>query len=102
MPRRNQIAAWREVRGLTQEELAAAIGVTHATISRIETGIIGLKESRLYAIADALKVAPGVLLAASPDGVDADGDHGVLALWHRATSEQKEQITRVIRALLGN
>lgn len=98
--RGHYIAAWRQFRGLSQEQLAEAVGVTHATISRIETGVIDLKECRLYAIAQALSVSPGALLSTEPGSTSPDDDQGTLALWERATPEQKKQIARIVRALL--
>jgi transcriptional regulator with XRE-family HTH domain len=34
--RRSRLAAWREKRGVTQEELAAATGISTSTIRRLE------------------------------------------------------------------
>jgi transcriptional regulator with XRE-family HTH domain len=55
----------KEVRrdaGLTQEELAAAIGVGQSQISRMERGISPVTVKHLAAIAAALKVPPATLL----------------------------------------
>jgi len=53
-------------RKLTQWALGKAAGVSHSTISHIEGGG-DPKVSTIYAIADALEVAPSVLLPALTD-----------------------------------
>jgi putative transcriptional regulator len=53
LPRR-PLAAWRKDRGLSQMKLAAAIGVTLATIANIEQGRNEPSLSTAHKIADAL------------------------------------------------
>lgn len=48
------IAARRKSLGLTQGELAEAVGIEQESMSRIETGIITPSLSRLHSLADAL------------------------------------------------
>lgn len=49
--------------GMTQAQLATAVGVSEATISRWESGnIIGLKHTRLKALANALHISPFILV----------------------------------------
>lgn len=50
--RPTHIRQWRDSRGLTREQLAEAIGVTHPTLSHIENGKIAYTEERLERIAD--------------------------------------------------
>ncbi|MCO5085118.1 MAG: helix-turn-helix domain-containing protein [Mesorhizobium sp.] len=64
--RENYIRQWRKHRGLTQEQLAEAVGVATATISQIETGKQGFTDTSLYAIAEALHVTAGDLLSGPP------------------------------------
>ena len=53
---RNQIKVQRAIKNITQEELAAAIGVTRKTINTIENGkfvpstILAIKMARFFAI----------------------------------------------------
>ncbi len=59
---------WREKRGLTQAELAEAVGVRQATISDIETG----KSRRIDldtidSLARVLRCSPGDLLERVPE-----------------------------------
>ena len=69
--RKNFIREWREDRGLTQQDLADAIGRTKATVSRIETGDIAYTREFLEAAADALGTHPGILLIRAPTPADA-------------------------------
>lgn len=56
------IAARRKSLGLTQGELAEAVGVEQESMSRIETGIITPSLSRLLSLADALDCSLETLL----------------------------------------
>jgi transcriptional regulator with XRE-family HTH domain len=58
----------RRSRGMTQKELASAVGVTGAQLHRYETGATRVAASRMIAIAEALGVRPDVLLgSATPE-----------------------------------
>jgi len=58
----------RRSRGMTQKELAGAVGVTGAQLHRYETGATRVAASRMIAIAEALGVRPDVLLgSAAPE-----------------------------------
>lgn len=60
----------RQARGMTQDELAAAVGVKQQSIQKAEAGG-GLKLDRLAAIADALDTTADVLLGRGPgDSMD--------------------------------
>ena len=74
-----RIASQRQLRGLTQQELASASGLTQATVARVEKarkGRVDLKT--VYAIAEALGVSLDELVkpieAASRVEGQADGD----------------------------
>ena len=57
------IAMRREQIGMTQEELAKAVGVSKASISRWESGdISNMRRDRIQKLADALHVSPLELL----------------------------------------
>lgn len=62
----------RRSRGMTQKELAGAVGVTGAQLHRYETGATRVAASRMIAIAEALGVRPDVLLeSAAPEPMPA-------------------------------
>jgi excisionase family DNA binding protein len=64
-PRRagKRLRALREAAGLTQQDLAAASGLTHEAISRLETGSNAAYAETVRALAQALAVEPGVFVA---------------------------------------
>lgn len=63
------IAKRRESLGLTQEELAQAVGVSKASISRWESGdISNMRRDRIHNLAEALQISPLKLLDEETDG----------------------------------
>lgn len=56
----------RELRALSQRELAAEAGLNTATINRIETGRHKARPSTIRKLARALKVEPAELLSEQP------------------------------------
>lgn len=63
----NRIAEWREQRGLSQEELADAAGISSGYLSRMERGERNVSLKNLSKIAQALKVPERDLVAETPD-----------------------------------
>ena len=63
------IAMRREQIGLTQEELANAVGVSKASVCRWESGdISNMRRDRIQKLAQALKISPLELLNEEVDG----------------------------------
>lgn len=58
-----RVRAARERRGMTQAELGAACGVTEATVSRWESGGIEMLWRNVVAVAKALGIRIGKLVA---------------------------------------
>ena len=52
-----RVAHWRRLRGIKQIDLANAIGTTPSTLSRIESGDIGLSVKAAERIARALRTS---------------------------------------------
>lgn len=63
-----RIAALREARGMTGEELGAALGVSRSQISKIEHGTRRLDVSEVALIADALEVSLAEVLGVERSG----------------------------------
>lgn len=93
---RTQIRAWREAKDMSQEELAQKVGdylaergisekgYTHASIGRIERGLIPYSQPIMEAISDALGVPVQALIAQPPPdpGEDPPPSHAdLLKLW---------------------
>ena len=58
----SNVKRWRLRRDLTQEELAEAADVDTRFIQKIESGNVDVGAAVLVALAEALRVRPGVLL----------------------------------------
>lgn len=93
--RRIYIREWREFRGMTQDELGAAIGMTHGNISRIENGKRPYTRYQLEAIATELGTTPADLLSRDPNDPDDDA-----SLWAQIPENQKARARAVIKALI--
>jgi Zn-dependent peptidase ImmA (M78 family)/transcriptional regulator with XRE-family HTH domain len=63
-----RIAALREARGMTGEELGAVVGLSRSQISKIEHGTRRLDVSEVAVIADALEVSLGEVLGIERSG----------------------------------
>jgi len=63
-----RIAALREARGITGQELGAALGLSRSQISKVEHGTRRLEVSELAVIADALEVSLGEVLGIERSG----------------------------------
>lgn len=98
LPRRsNFIAEWRELRGLTQEELGALIGRAPGTVSRIETGNHAYTQQTLESIARELHCSPADLLRKPQD----PAREAWLALGEKVSTDRSGRILRAVKALVG-
>lgn len=61
-----QIRKVRQERGMTQADIAKALGVSQVTITRLESGSQNIAISKLFKIANALRVPPHKLLSSEP------------------------------------
>lgn len=93
-----QISAWREVRGLTQEELSRRAGIPRPNLSDIERGRQDITVSTLARIASALSLSPGRLLDESPqlaaikDRHEADALAKAIVSGDRPFSDEKNRL----------
>lgn len=85
-----KIKRLRKERGMTQEELGAAVGVQKAAINKYETGIvINLKRDMIAKLARALDVNPVWLLDESEDWPPMPSTRTLI---HRAAELDREVI----------
>lgn len=89
------IKEWRKHRGLTIDRLADRTQISKATLSRIENGKQPYTQDILEVIADALSCEPADLIMRDPTAGNA-----IWSLWEQATTGERDQIERVVRALI--
>jgi transcriptional regulator with XRE-family HTH domain len=92
-PRRQYLQAWRDSRGLTQQQVADRVGTSKGVVSNWESGKRGMSAGVIEALEEALQLEPGDLFR-DPAQPSAD------ELLRDATPEQRRQALQVIEALL--
>jgi len=91
------LRVWRVHRNLTQSALAERVGVSVATISRLESQKQGYTQSVLEALAEALLCDPADIISRRP----GEPNDEVQRILSRAGKEKSGQILRVVRAMLA-
>ncbi len=103
-----RIRALRKYKGMTQSQLAEAIGVTYQQVQKYEKGATAITVERLYQIAEALSVAPSEILPEAEEGPsrvkETEGPYGyeqeVVRLFRElSSSEVRRAILVLLRAL---
>ena len=89
------IREWRKSKNLTLEKLADRLGVSHATLSRIENGKQDYNQTLLELLADALGTDPASLLIRKPNDPE-----GIWSIWDQAKPGTQRQLVEIGRALL--
>lgn len=69
-PAANHLRAWREFRGLSQDQLAERVNTKGNVIGLLESGERGLSDKWLRKLAPVLGTRPGFLLEFDPNEVD--------------------------------
>ena len=90
----NLLQAWREHRGLTQEQLAEKVGTYSGQISLLEHGKRQLSVKWLYRLADALDITPGWLLDHHPSKLPPD----IHDMWGKIPEAQQSVVRDVLLA----
>lgn len=90
------IKQWRKFRKVTQAALAEAVGMSEGNLSNIENGKQPYIQDHLEAIARILHCEVADLILRNPQEPE-----GIQAMWSRAKPEQRQQIAKLIRALLS-
>jgi transcriptional regulator with XRE-family HTH domain len=93
--RKTFIREWRHHRNLTLEQLANRIGMTHATLSRVERGLQPYTQDLLEALAVELGTDAASLLMRNPGDPEA-----IWSLWDEARPGQKALIVELAKTLL--
>lgn len=93
--RRTFIRQWREYRNKTLEQLADIVGVTHASLSRIERGLQPYSQAILEAIADALMTDVPSLLMRDPTDPE-----GIWSIWDKAQTGERKMIVDIAKTIV--
>lgn len=92
--RRVFIREWRKHRDLTLEQLAERVGITHASLSRIERGLQDYNQTLLEALATELRTDPASLIMRNPSD-----DTAIWTLWDQAQEGEKRQIEEMAKII---
>ncbi len=97
--RRNRhfLSAWRRYRALSQEQLAERVGLSKASVSRIESGKTPYTQDVLETIAIVLDTDPASLLAQDP--IDEDGVWVLVEHLRRLAPSARRRALAVLDAL---
>ena len=93
----NRLREWREARGMTQEELAEAVGATPLVIANFELGQRGMSERWLLVLSRALNVERGDLVLAAPAPEEASSE--LLEIWARIPEHRRRQALAMLRSM---
>lgn len=88
---------WRQLKGLTQDELAARLGTSKSVISELENGKKRWNQDHLGELAFALGCDPEDLLHPGPR--PKDPNEPLLMIWNSIPDDLKPQAMRVLQAL---
>jgi transcriptional regulator with XRE-family HTH domain len=92
--RRTFIREWRQHRNKTLQQLAEAVGTTHASLSRLERGKQPYSQALLEALAEALQTDVASLLMRDPSDPEA-----IWSVWDQAKPGVRRQIVEIARTL---
>jgi transcriptional regulator with XRE-family HTH domain len=91
------IRSWRKHRGLTLEQLAERIGMSHQNLGKIERYKVPYNEELLELLADALRCETGDIIMRDPSKSD-----GIWSLWETIAGlnpAEARQAVEVVKAL---
>lgn len=94
-PPRHYIREWRKFRGMTQAELAAAVGLGESSISQLEKFKQGYRQETLEALAEVLHCRPGDLLMRNPTDEEAPW-----SLLDHLPAEKRRHAMRIIQTFI--
>jgi transcriptional regulator with XRE-family HTH domain len=92
----------RQQRGLTQQALAAAVGVEAETVSRVETGAVAMSIANLALVSAALECTLSDLFAVAapvPPSALTDGEREALRVFRALDGRGQSAFVEVARVL---
>lgn len=94
------IRAWRKSAGLSQEQVAEFLDVTHGAISQLERGKINYTQETLERLSELFECAPAELLIGPPETIEqlrrARQVGEALHILDSLSSDRKSMIVRLI------
>lgn len=88
------IRQWRKHRGLTLEQLAERIGMTHQNLGKIERGKVPYNQVLLELLAEQLRCEPADLIIRDPSQPD-----GIWSIWDQLKPVEREQMVEIAKTL---
>jgi len=92
----NNLRAWREHRGLSQNELADMVDTTQSQITHLENGERALSAKWLRKLAKALRTTPGHLLDHDPRNLPTD----IVDIWLDADPDERRQLIDMAKVIV--
>ena len=95
------IRKWREVRGLSQEQLAHRIGKTRSAVSQYESGKIIPRMGAIEDMARVLGVKKAEIIGGSfgYSSATLDDEHELLDIFHVLNARDRDALLTMARAL---
>jgi transcriptional regulator with XRE-family HTH domain len=91
---RHFIRQWRKHRGLTLEQLAERIGMSHQNLGKIERGKVPYNQTLLEALSEELNCELLDLVIRDPASTEP-----IMSIWATLDAVQKRQILEIIQTL---
>ena len=91
---RHFIRSWRKHRGLTLEQLAERIGMTHQNLGKIERGKVPYNQALLELLAEELRCAPADLIMRDPSQ-----PHPMWSIWDTLAPVQRDQVAAIAETI---
>lgn len=86
---------WRNHKGFKLEPVAEELGMTHASLSRIERGLQPYNQDLLEAVSNLYGCSPADLLMRDPESA------GIWSLWELAREGERKQIIELAKVILS-
>ena len=91
---RHFIRAWRKHRGLTLEQLAERIGMSHQNLGKIERGKVPYTQTLLEMLAEELRCDPADLIIRDPSDPD-----GLWSILDQLEPVDRRRVTEIAKTL---
>lgn len=95
LQQKTYIKQWRKFRGLSQQDMADLLDISHTTFGRIERGLSPYHQRFLEAVAEALQCKVADLLLRDPLKPEA-----IWSIWDQLTEPQQAQAVAMLDAMM--